>query len=354
LAAAAVLGGLAAYGAAAALIVLAAAAGLMAWQGKRQLSVRHALESDTCIRGDSVDYAVSIRNRGLVPLAFVEAVSASSREFAGGSKVFDIALGSFAVHNNMASLSPVHRGIYTLSVGSVRLSDPFRLIDLNGRRPGPVALTVLPKLLPITEAWKQRLDPQGGGGYFSQSSDEPAVDSRVYRYGDSPRRIHWNLTARSRELMVRQYESIERRRLLVVLDLTPFNTADALLREDVLIESCLSVVRYALEHQIETMLVYARGGAVHNRTGHDIRAFDEIHRLAATLEFDSDIPAMHLLGEAKRAQMVYLFCAGDPDGATLEALPQDKPVELAVMRRGDESQNLPYSVGSICVTELEI
>jgi uncharacterized protein (DUF58 family) len=179
------------------------------------------------------------------------------------------------------------------------------------------------------------------------------MESRAYRYGDSPRRIHWNLTARNRELMVRQYESIERRRLLVVLDLTPLTSEDAPAREDALIESCLSVVRSAMERQIETTLVYAEGDVIRNYTGRDTRAFEEIHQASALLEFNSAIPAVRLLEEARRAQMLFFFCAGAPDGETMSALPQDRPVEMAVMDDGAGSGKLPESAGSIRVTELK-
>jgi len=226
------------------------------------------------------------------------------------------------------------------------------MTKLNARRPHSLTLTVMPKLIPISEAWKQRLDPQGRGGLYSQSSDEPAVDSRVYRYGDSRRRIHWNLTARSRELMVRQYESVENRRMMVVLDLSPFTADNTDACGDALIESCLSVVRYALERRIETTLVYAGESDISRHTGRDTRIFDEIHRAMASVDFSAGIPLLHLLDGAERTQMLFLFCAKPPGGDVLSVLPQDIPVELAVVRTRHESQPLPESTSSIQITEL--
>ncbi|MDR0293068.1 MAG: hypothetical protein LBH95_02815, partial [Oscillospiraceae bacterium] len=208
--AAAALGGAVTYGAAAALLLLPAAALLLAWRAERQLSVRHALDCENCLRGGAARYAVQLRNTGFIPVTWVSARFASSRggqnadrpsgagfgpekerdSLSGESAVFEVSLAPFHTFRHETLFTPPHRGVYALSVESVRVSDPFRLTTLSGRRPETLTLTVMPRLIPISEAWKQRLDPQGAGGIFSQSSDEPAVDSRTYRYGDSPRRIH--------------------------------------------------------------------------------------------------------------------------------------------------------------------
>lgn len=347
-----VLGGRVPYGALAALLLIPPAALLLAWASGRQLAVRHALDCDSCLRGTAVRYALLISNKGIIPTAWASVQTASSRGSAGGVDSFTLSLPPFGSFHYETGFVPAHRGVYTMSVEEVWVSDPFRLTNLFGHRPAPMTLTVLPKIIPISDAWKQRLDPQGAGGFFSQSSDEPAVDSRNYRYGDSPRRIHWNLTARRRELMVRQYESIESRRLLVVLDLSPFEADDPDSCEDTLIEACLSVVRYALERQIETTLVYAEGDSIRRQTGRDTRAFDEIHRDSARLDFSAELPLLRLLEEANRAQMIYLFCMNAPDGTVLSSLPSDRPVELAVVRTRRDGEMPLHSVGSIRVTEL--
>jgi uncharacterized protein (DUF58 family) len=352
LAASALFGGTVAYSAAAALAMLPLAAFLLAWCSERQLSVRHALDKDYCLRGENVRYVVRLRNRGIVPLTCAEIKCLFARGLTVLEENFQAALAPLATTGHIAEFSPPHRGLYSLSVESVSVSDPFRLTGLSGRCPGPLTLTVMPKLIPLSEAWKQRLDPQGAGGLFSQSSDEPAVDNRLYRYGDSPRRIHWNLTARKNELMVRQYESIESRRLLVALDLSAFDAADPAACEDTLIESCLSVVRYALERQIETSLVFAEGRQIRCLSGRDSHAFGEIHRAMATVEFNAELPLPHLLGDAEQAQMIYLFCMNAPGSDTLSVLPQDRPVELAVVRTRQDGAPPPESMGFMRVTEL--
>jgi hypothetical protein len=140
--------------------------------------------------------------------------------------------------------------------------------------------------------------------------------------------------------------------MLVALDLTPFKADNPEACEDTLIESCLSVVRYALERRIETTLVYGEGEDIRSYTGQDLRAFDEIYYAMGSVGFSSKTPLTHLLTGAQQAQMLYLFCMEAPDGELLLALPTDKPVELAVVRTRKKGAALPESAGSLNVTEL--
>jgi uncharacterized protein (DUF58 family) len=349
---AAVLSGTVSYGMAAALAALALAAAFLAWRARRQMLIRHMLENEICTRGELARYAVKLINRGILPLTWTEIKLSSTRGVTGEEEKVTVTLPPFGMVGHTAEFNPPHRGLYILMVESAFISDPFRLNKFSVSRPYPLTLTVMPKLIPISEAWKRRLDPQGRGGIFSQSSDEPAVDSRAYRYGDSQRRIHWNLTARTRELMVRQYESVENRRLMAVLDLSPFKADRPEACEDALIESCLSVVRYALEQRIETTLVYANGEQIRSHTGRDMRIFDEIHRAMCSVGFAASVPLRHLLGGAERVQMLYLFCTQPPGGDVLSALPPDTPVELALVRTRNEGGAAPESFSSVHITEL--
>jgi uncharacterized protein (DUF58 family) len=352
LSSAAALGGTTAYGMAAALAVIAAAAELLAWRSKRQLILRHSLDSDICIRGGDVYYTVHIRNKGTVPLAWAEVLLSSTRGLTSEEVPFQTSLAPFGHAEYAAAIKPPHRGIYVLMVESIMVSDPFRLTKHSAKRPHPLTLTVMPMLIPISDAMKRRMDPQGLGGAFLQSSDEPAVDTRTYRYGDSPRRIHWNLTARRRELMVRQYESVESRRITVLLDLSPFSADNPEACEDALIEACLSVVRYSLEQRIETTLLYAEGSQLKNHTGRDTRIFEEIHHAMSAVSFTARIPLLHMLAGAERAQMLCVFCTQAPGGEIISSLPHDIPVELAIVRTQDEAFPLPESAAVVHITEL--
>lgn len=348
------LGGKIPYGAAAALILVLPAAFLLSWAPGRQLQAHQTLDRDVCPRSTEVCYTFTMRNRGLIPVAWARLEVISSHALPDKPEAFEMPLGPYQSFCWETVFTPQHRGLYTLTLSEVRVTDPFCLTTrsfqkISGNLPTVLTLTVLPKRLPIPDNWKERLDSQGTGGSFAQSSDEPAVDSRVYRYGDSPRRIHWKLTARQRELMVRQYESAENRRLLVVLDLQPFEAEARAEYEDTLIEYCLAVVYYALERQIDTTLIYGQGGEARRFTGHDTRFFEDLRRDMAGIQFNSRLSLTELLSETMEMQMLYLFSVDLPE--SLSGLPQDRPVELAVIR-GYEGRDLRGAAQLMRVTAL--
>jgi uncharacterized protein (DUF58 family) len=100
------------------------------------------------------------------------------------------------------------RGRYHVGPLTVRLADPFGLVELARSFSAADAITVTPPIVPLppgrlTGSWT------GGGESRSRmvaSAGEDDVAPREYRHGDDLRRVHWRSTARRGELMVRREE----------------------------------------------------------------------------------------------------------------------------------------------------
>jgi uncharacterized protein (DUF58 family) len=112
------------------------------------------------------------------------------------------------------------RGRYELGPLSVRLTDPFGLVELTRSFVSVDRLTVTPVVV--------RLPPNRVGGEWSGSGDtvtrsaavhgEDDAATRQYRQGDDLRKVHWRSTARIGELMVRREEQPWQARATVLLD----------------------------------------------------------------------------------------------------------------------------------------
>ncbi|HWG92742.1 MAG TPA: DUF58 domain-containing protein, partial [Mycobacteriales bacterium] len=112
------------------------------------------------------------------------------------------------------------RGRYRVGPLSVRLTDPFGLVELTRSFASTDELVVTPVVTPLPPV---RLggDWSGGGEAASRAvatagSDDTAT--REYRYGDDLRRVHWRSTARVGELMVRREEQPFQNRATLLLD----------------------------------------------------------------------------------------------------------------------------------------
>jgi uncharacterized protein (DUF58 family) len=112
------------------------------------------------------------------------------------------------------------RGRYRVGPLSVRLTDPFGLVELTRSFSSTDDLIVTPVVSPLPTV---RLggDWTGGGDATARAvsvsgSDDAAT--REYRHGDDLRKVHWRSTARVGELMVRREEQPFQSRATVLLD----------------------------------------------------------------------------------------------------------------------------------------
>ena len=112
------------------------------------------------------------------------------------------------------------RGHFEIGPMSVRVTDPFGLVELGRTFRTTVPLTVTPRTVPLPQiplggAWTGSGDNRPRA--FATGSAED-VTVREYRQGDDLRRVHWRSSAKLGELMVRREEQPWQSRATLFLD----------------------------------------------------------------------------------------------------------------------------------------
>ncbi|AWS42060.1 DUF58 domain-containing protein [Streptosporangium sp. 'caverna'] len=112
------------------------------------------------------------------------------------------------------------RGRFTIGPLSIRISDPFGLVELTRSFTISDTLVVTPQVTALPHV---RLSGEWTGGGDSRtrsvaSAGDDDVAPRDYRQGDDLRRVHWRSTARYGELMVRREEQQWQSRGALLLD----------------------------------------------------------------------------------------------------------------------------------------
>lgn len=112
------------------------------------------------------------------------------------------------------------RGQFDVGPMTVRVTDPFGLVELGRTFHATSRLTVTPRTtrlpsIPLGGAWTGSGDNRPRA--FATGSAED-VTVREYRRGDDLRRVHWRSSARTGELMVRREEQPWQSRATVFLD----------------------------------------------------------------------------------------------------------------------------------------
>ena len=125
----------------------------------------------------------------------------------------------FRAHERRITLNARHVGQYSAGLARVTARDVFGLFQMPIRTDSASSvLTVLPRPFDIE---KPRLTLGDDGSAVlarSQEDYNAPEDTRSYRPGDAMKRIHWKLSSRRRELVVRRFETPAPPDTLILLD----------------------------------------------------------------------------------------------------------------------------------------
>jgi uncharacterized protein (DUF58 family) len=112
------------------------------------------------------------------------------------------------------------RGIYEVGPMTVRIADPFGMVELHRAFTRTSTLVVVPATeplppIPLRGAWTGSGDNRPRPFSTGSTAD---VTVREYVHGDDLRRVHWRSTARTGELMVRREEQPWQSRCTLFID----------------------------------------------------------------------------------------------------------------------------------------
>lgn len=191
-------------------------------------------------------------------------------------------------------------GRITCRVQRARLFDCLGLFGFPLRTACPAALLVLPRTepFPLPEGWRAGeqggpLLPRPGGGPGED------YDLRPYRAGDSLRSVHWKLSSKRDELVVR--ETLEPRRRKLVVTFSHFGPAEEVERTlDRLNSCCRALLEAGRPHRVRW--AHPVTGQVRDYQVEDLRGLErclEVVLSDPAPEAGQDLPATPAMGEQR-------------------------------------------------------
>ena len=187
--------------------------------GRTTYKVAISLVSNRVMVGDSALGNVTLTN----PSARPTSGAVIEMPVGQGLAIFHIPrLPAQAEHEEVFTIPTKHRGLVSVGpVTSVR-GDSLGIIRRAQRWTDPVDLYIHPRTVSLdSTAIGFIRDIEGAVTQDLSSSDVSFHALRDYTPGDDRRNVHWKTTARTRKLMVRQFEETRRAHLLIVLDINP-------------------------------------------------------------------------------------------------------------------------------------
>jgi uncharacterized protein (DUF58 family) len=209
------------------LIVVLIGAVVFVRVGRPRVTAVRTFTPDIVSAGGVVDVTIDVRNRAGRPSAraeWSERIPWSPWAAGGGILPALAPAGARFAGRNATEvryqLRPAHRGVAEIGPLSVHVEDPFGLVRGSTRAAGTQTLIVTPALVALVDAGLGLSSGEGDARLIQRavSGNDDDLMTREYRRGDAMRRVHWRVSARHGELMVRQEEQRSKPEVRLAVD----------------------------------------------------------------------------------------------------------------------------------------
>ena len=264
------------------LLILAGAVIAVLWASST-LEADGELSAETVRRGEDVMLFLRMRHRGLFPVAPLLLELSDP----AGSRDREIRLKNspFRVQSFRLPLHAAHVGVFPVGLHACTVEDLLGLVSRQVKLDRTFfELLVLPQTFDVDPLTLAPGDP--GSELMARATEDlnAPSDIRSYQQGDAMKKIHWKLSVRKGELMVRKFDEPILQDVLILMDCSRppswgHPQAEADLR-DALLETTASVLtaQAATDHQIRLPLLGSHPVDVDKRMGLPI-ALDYLSRV---------------------------------------------------------------------------
>jgi uncharacterized protein (DUF58 family) len=205
------------------------AAALVVQRSRVRIGNRRSIEPTRVSAGEAVSIHLVISNKSVLRTGTLMVEDQLPERLVGHARFVLDPLGSHESRTVSYRIPGLGRGRYRVGPLRIRLTDPFRMIDLSRSFTATNEFVVGPVVDQLPAVEPPRSDELGdnAGSHSIGAYGADDQSTREYRTGDDLRKIHWRSSARTGALMVRQEERPWRGQSTLLLDLRAAGHATA-------------------------------------------------------------------------------------------------------------------------------
>jgi len=181
------------------------------------MEVDGTLSETTVRRGDALSLTIRIRHRGILPIAPIllelsDPAGSSGREIRLKNQPHRLQSLRLPLHT-------AHVGVFSVGLHAVVVEDLLRLVQKRiPLERTSYELVVLPQTFEVQPLTLAPGDP--GSEIMARATEDlnAPSDTRNYQPGDAMKKIHWKLSLRKGDLMVRKFDEPILQDVLVLMD----------------------------------------------------------------------------------------------------------------------------------------
>lgn len=271
------------------------------------------IDKKIIIKGEKVKLIVKLSNKDLIIYPFIYVSFFGSHSFFKENTLSkSLTINPLAKKEFSFDMECKYRGQFEIGISDIYIGDFLGLIKLKYRIPETKKINVYPKVEQLN-SFDVFTNNNSDSQSFSQNAIEDVTnikDLRNYNYGDSFKKIHWKLTARNNNLMIKNYQSTSEVNVNVFLDLRKNIYSDDIniILEDKLIEVVVAVLYYYLSKGIPANYIVFND-KIETLTASNQIEFEYIYNSLSSIVFNqnvslSDIVKLHSESSTNYSDMI--------------------------------------------------
>lgn len=283
-------------------------------------------------KGEAIPISVQINNPTFFPIAnlkvYITYKNAYSKD--AYTKEFYISVDGRTKAVVSFTLYSEYAGNMIISLKGIRIYDYLRLFSLKKKLKGEIKAAVLPLYYELSES---NLDNRHTGMVESdnyspyKSGDDPSevFTIREYREGDRLQRIHWKLSRKQGQLMIKEFSDPMNCSILLMANLCVPKGENVLYYLDAILECVLSLsYTFLLKGQLHYFAWFdeQHGSCYRIRVGQEKDLFEAVDGLLQATPYvePTDVLSAYLAEYPKEQYTDVYYVTGETSGDKLELL----------------------------------
>ncbi|MHB1484324.1 MAG: DUF58 domain-containing protein [Saccharofermentanales bacterium] len=302
------------------------------------IRISQKLSKPEVIKNEDIVFSFNLSKKRFIYIPFVRInFNFEKIAFSNCNRPQFVSLSPFKSNSNTYTINCKLTGIFDAGIKDIEIFDLLGIFRFTKKASKSLEVTVFPRFLTLEE-----LNASQSAG-FSKATSKKAIytdplsidDIRKYAQGDSYRSIHWKLSAKKNELLVKQNEKTSDNHALIIVDLYHAdNDRDSMLvLRDQILEYTVSLLYYCLMNQFNITFIYFGTEGKVEINAKDIKDFALIY---------NNILKIDLTGDIKLPDIILRLIDEIPMKHNLIAISSniDEQLESALGRAHDKGYNV--------------
>lgn len=231
---------------------------------KHMIKAEFAVQNKTTPKNSSFPVQLCVTNKSIFPIGKAEAHIEYYNIFNNQINEFELLFPVQARNTQRITfqLSSKYCGILKIRSAYIDIYDPLRIFRFRTGKNVQAEIAVMPEIHEVNGAISYTDRESEESSIFSESTagDDPSeiFDLRDYINGDKLNRIHWKLSSKKDELIVKEYSMPVDVPCMLFLNLKCYEDSEYTLPVfDTLVETLISVSQFMIENErIHTVVYY--------------------------------------------------------------------------------------------------